>query len=137
MKPDASRLKQLIREVEGSRSDHVQSILQEQGPIREGSLVTTRRKCGKPNCRCAFGEGHFATYLSTKQRGKTRMVYVPAISLVAMTREAHSYRFFRKHRAFLVKLAQRSLLLIDRLQAALQTRERLVSVRRKKRGCKR
>ncbi len=61
------------------------------------------------------------------------MIYVSADSLAALTREAHGYRCFRKHRASLVKLAQQSLRLIDRLQAMLQSRERLVSVRRKKR----
>jgi hypothetical protein len=132
MKTDASRLKQLIREAEESRSDHVQGILQEQGPLRSGSLVTIRRKCGKPNCRCACGEGHRTTYLSTKQGGKTRMIYVSADSLESLTREAHGYRRFRKHRASLVKLAQQSLRLIDRLQVMLQTTGRLIGSKRKK-----
>lgn len=43
-----------------------------------GSLITRYVKCGKPNCRCAKGEGHPSLYLSTLHQGKTRMDYVPA-----------------------------------------------------------
>jgi hypothetical protein len=127
MKPSTSRLRQLIREIEHSRAAHVQGILQEKGPLRSGSLVTIRRKCGKPNCHCATGEGHRTTYLSTKQGGKTRMVYVPADCLETLTWQAHSYRRLRKHRASLAKLSQESLQLIDRLQVTLQTTNPIVA----------
>lgn len=123
MKTNISRLRQQIREVEESRAAHVQGILQQKGPLRSGSLVTIRRKCGKPTCHCATGDGHPSVYLSTKQEGKTRMVYVSANCLETVTRQAHSYRRLRKHRASLAKLAQKSLQLIDCLQATLQTTE--------------
>ncbi|MGH9223715.1 MAG: DUF6788 family protein, partial [Acidimicrobiales bacterium] len=29
-----------------------------------GSLFTFRRRCGKPNCRCAEGDGHESPALS-------------------------------------------------------------------------
>ncbi len=131
MKPDASRLKQLIREFEESRLAYVQDILQEQGPLRSGSLVTIRRKCGKPNCRCATGEGHSATYLSTKQSGKTRMVYLSAICLKTVAQQARSYRRFSKNRATLVKLARQSLQHIDRLQEMLQTTTSIVNKKKR------
>lgn len=123
MKANISRLRQQIREVEESRAAHIQGVLQQKGSLRSGSLVTIRRKCGKPTCHCATGDGHPSVYLSTKQEGKTRMVYVSANCLETVTRQAHSYRRLRKHRAFLAKLAQKSLQLIDRLQTMLQTTE--------------
>jgi hypothetical protein len=116
----ASRLKQLIREIEDSRSGIVQGILHEQGPLRSGSLITIRRKCGKPTCHCTTGEGHLTTYLSIKQGGKTRMVYVPADLREELLLPTQSYRRFRKYRASLAKLSRQSLLLIDRLQQVLQ-----------------
>lgn len=62
------------------------------------------------------------------------MVYVPAISLDALTQEAHSYRRLRKHRAALVRFAQQSLHLIDRLEAALQTQSKIGVKRKMTRG---
>jgi len=48
----------------------------------QGSLVSLYRKCGKKGCRCERGEKHGpAYYLSFKEGGVTRMVYVPASRL--------------------------------------------------------
>src|ERR1700694_1072850 len=47
--------------------------------VVRGSVVVHRRKCGKPNCRCADGTAlHEATVLSYSQAGKTRFVMLPA-----------------------------------------------------------
>lgn len=51
--------------------------LQARGPVLAASLVTIHRKCGRPGCHCASGTGHRAHYLTCKQEGKTRTVYVP------------------------------------------------------------
>jgi hypothetical protein len=48
----------------------------------QGSLVVLYRKCGKKGCRCERGEKHGpAYYLSYKEGGVTRMVYIPASRL--------------------------------------------------------
>jgi hypothetical protein len=121
MKPDISRLRQQLLQAEESRTDSVQAILREQGPLRCGSLVTVVRKCGKPTCHCATGHGHPTAYLSTKQDGKTRMVYVPADCVETVGQQAQGYRRLRTHRARLAKLAHESLQIIDRLQEAIST----------------
>jgi hypothetical protein len=121
MKPDKSRLRQAIRSIEDARQEHVEGILRERGPIRGGSLVKINRKCGKPNCRCATGYGHPTTYLSSKEDGKTRMVYIPASVEAAVTQQTQRYRQLRQHRASLARLAQRSLELVDQLHVALHT----------------
>jgi hypothetical protein len=123
MKLDISRLRQQLLEAEESRKDSVQAILQAQGPLRCGSLVSVLRKCGKPTCRCAKGEGHRATYLSIKQQGTTRMLYIPAYCLETITHQANGYRHLRKHRARLAKLAQESLQIVDCLQMAMSSTE--------------
>jgi hypothetical protein len=123
---DKCRLRQKIRSLEDARREHVQSILQEQGPIRSGSLVKINRKCGKPNCHCLSGQGHPTTYLSSKENGKTRMVYLSSSMEADVSRQAQQYRYFRKHRASLAKLAQQSLDLVDQLQVTLQTTEPLL-----------
>lgn len=39
-----------------------------------GSLITLRRRCGKPNCRCVDGAAHETPALSYSQHGRTRTV---------------------------------------------------------------
>jgi hypothetical protein len=43
----------------------------------KGGVVTSGRKCGKPQCKCTKGEKHLSTYLSIKHNGKRQMVCVP------------------------------------------------------------
>lgn len=47
--------------------------------IIRSSLIVRPVKCGKPNCRCANGEGHKSLYLSSYYRGHTFLDYVPKI----------------------------------------------------------
>ena len=43
-----------------------------------GTVVTHRRRCGKPGCRCAAGEQlHESVVLSYSERGRTRFVMLP------------------------------------------------------------
>ena len=134
MKRDKNRLRQELRRTEESRSDHLQKILSERGPLRRGAFVTVQRKCGKPNCHCATGEGHPAKYLSAKEGGRTRMVYIPSHLEVSVADEAERYRGFRQARAALAKLARQSLELIDKLERALQTTKKITGKSSKKRG---
>ncbi|MBI4650055.1 hypothetical protein HY745_01940 [Candidatus Desantisbacteria bacterium] len=46
-------------------------------PFVKGGVVTSGRKCGKPQCKCTTGEKHLSTYLSIKHEGKRKMVCVP------------------------------------------------------------
>ncbi len=44
-----------------------------------GSVVELRRPCTRVHCaRCRSGERHPAIYLSFKQTGRTRLLYLPA-----------------------------------------------------------
>lgn len=46
-----------------------------------GSFVERRRKCGKPNCRCASGEPeqlHVEFLLSVLSQGKPQTFHIPA-----------------------------------------------------------
>jgi hypothetical protein len=52
-----------------------------------GSLVSQTRRCGKPGCRCADGDGHGPyTYLSARTGGSARLRYVPAAEVSAVRR---------------------------------------------------
>jgi hypothetical protein len=51
--------------------------LHPQSPVLAASLVLIHRRCGRPGCHCQKGKGHPTYYLTCKQEGKTRTVYVP------------------------------------------------------------
>jgi hypothetical protein len=42
-----------------------------------GSLVETRRRCGKPTCHCADGAGHPVWVLTYMAGGKKRTQHIP------------------------------------------------------------
>ena len=52
-------------------------------PIR-GSVVTHRRRCGKPTCRCAGGELHESIVLSYSEAGRTRFAMLPPEEVAAV-----------------------------------------------------
>ena len=55
--------------------------------------MTHRRRCGKPNCRCAAGEElHEATVLSYSEGGRTRFLMLPAAEVAAVRAAAERYR---------------------------------------------
>ena len=42
-----------------------------------GTLSERSSKCGKPNCRCARGEGHASLYLVRSHAGDVRQLCIP------------------------------------------------------------
>jgi hypothetical protein len=57
-----------------------------------GSVVTHRRRCGKPTCRCAAGEAlHESTVLSYSEGGRTRFVMLPAAEVAAVRAAVERY----------------------------------------------
>ncbi len=58
-----------------------------------GSVVTHRRRCGKPTCRCAGGESlHESTVLSYSERGRTRFVMLAPGEVAAVRAAVERYR---------------------------------------------
>jgi len=47
------------------------------GPVLQASLVQIAKHCGREGCRCQRGHKHVGNYLTFKEAGKTRTVYVP------------------------------------------------------------
>ena len=104
--------------------DDYQRQLDDLLPLRQlvkGSVYDLQTRCGKPSYDCASDPAppHTATELSWSDQGKTRLRTLPPIER-AHFQWAQNYRRFRHARAALVKLHQRILAHIDRLQAVLQ-----------------
>lgn len=45
--------------------------------VLHGSLVVRKRRCGKPNCHCADGEGHRGLVLTVRTDGRTEQIHIP------------------------------------------------------------
>jgi hypothetical protein len=61
-----------------------------------GSVVVQRRRCGKPNCRCADGQQlHEATVLSYSEGGRNRTVMLDASEVAAVRAATERYRAAR------------------------------------------
>jgi hypothetical protein len=59
-----------------NRKERIMAELAGLGGMIRGSLVETRKKCGRRECECAKGKLHKHRYLSTGSRGRNKIVYV-------------------------------------------------------------
>lgn len=130
----ASRLRQALNTLLADYQRQIQELL----PLRQlvkGSVYDLRTRCGKPSCHCASDQGplHTSTVISWSEHGKTRLRTLPAEELPHFRQAAENYRRFRQARATLVKLHQRILAHVDRLEAVLQLPPPKPAARRRKR----
>lgn len=117
----ASRLRQTLQTLLDDYRRQIDTLL----PLRQlvkGSVYDLRTRCGKPSCHCASDQGppHTSTVISWSEQGKTRLRTLPPGELSHFRQLAENYRRFRQARAALVKLHQRIVDHIDRLENALQ-----------------
>src|SRR5260370_27529695 len=99
-----------------------QNQLQAKGPVLAASLVTIRRACGNPNCRCARGKKHLGHYLTWKVKAKTHTAYVP-VDLVPQAKQWTQEN--RRPKQLALELTQLSLAPIHtQLNAQLLNRRR-------------
>jgi hypothetical protein len=73
MKTDSAAMTELVKQRFGLWRDVIRA-----GDFVRGSVVVLRRPCTYGNCRlCREGKRHPATYLSMKEKGRTRLIYLP------------------------------------------------------------
>lgn len=61
-----------------------------------GSLSKHYRKCGKPTCRCATGEGHPLWQLTFMVKGKKRVEHIPPEWVEEIQRRVDAGREFKE-----------------------------------------
>ena len=130
----ASRLRQVLKTLLDDYQHQIDTLL----PLLQlvkGSVYDLRTRCGKPSCHCASDEGplHTATVISWSEHGKSRLRTLPPGELSHFRQLAENYRRFRQARAALVKLHQRVMAHIDRLEATLELPPPKPASRRRKR----
>jgi len=80
-----------------------------------GSLSETRRRCGKPTCHCATGEGHLSAYLTFMVEGRKRVERIPAAWVADVRRRVQAGRAFKEAVAEMLA-ANAQLLVLERQQ---------------------
>ena len=62
------------------------------GVLLRGSLITLKRKCGKPTCSCVDGDRHATPALSYSVKGKTRILTLRSCDVPTIRRGLMNYR---------------------------------------------
>ena len=89
--------------------------LQRSEPMVQGSFYLLRRKCGKPNCRCATGPPHATYVLTRSEQGRDRLYTVPKDQRAQVRKWAAEYRRYQRARAVLAKRHLHLLSLVDQM----------------------
>lgn len=76
-----------------------------------GSLSQTRRRCGKPTCHCAAGDGHPSWYLTFMVEGQKRVERIPAAWVEDVRRRVDAGREFKQAVAEVLAATARLLVL--------------------------
>lgn len=63
--------------------------------VLRGTLRTFRRRCGKPNCRCAGGEPHESPALTYTERGRTKTLTLTDTEMVEVAAALARYETAR------------------------------------------
>ena len=89
--------------------------LQRSQPMVQGSFYLLRRKCGKPNCRCALGQLHATYVLTRSEAGRDRLYTIAKEERARLRQWAAEYRRYQRARAVLVRRHLRLLALVDQI----------------------
>jgi hypothetical protein len=114
MSANLSRLRQKLWRAYAALARTLRQLQRDQ-PMVQGSFYLLRRKCGKPNCRCASGQLHASWVLTRSEAGKDRIYPVPKDQRARVRRWALEYRRYQRARAALVKALPRLVALADQM----------------------
>ena len=115
--PSRARLRQRLRRL---TEEHHQllEVAYELTPLWRGLVLDAKRKCGKPNCRCARGEWHVSPMLSDRSGERQRSLAVKGQDLELFGRLTEAYRKVRASRVRLGKIQREILQVFDALEVA-------------------
>ena len=67
------------------------------GSFLKGNIVTMKRTCGYPKCKCVLeGKKHESMYIGKKQDGTTKMIYVPKHLEEEVEKKINAYHSIKK-----------------------------------------
>jgi hypothetical protein len=110
-----SRMRQSLIEL-AKEIESIVHVFAERDTIVKGTVYEQKRKCGKPNCRCAKGEPHISMVLSCSEEGRTKLRMIPEGHLKDLQLLTQRYQRFRQARARLGQIYKKMTSLIDQLE---------------------
>ncbi len=114
MSADTSKLRQQLWRAYAALARTLRRLQRSQ-PMVRGSFYPLRRKCGKPNCRCARGLLHATYVLTRSEQGRDRLYTVPKTQRAQLRQWAGEYRRYQRARAVLVKRHLHLLAIVDQM----------------------
>ncbi len=114
MSADVSTLRQQLWRLHAALARTLR-LLHRSEPMVQGSFYLLRRRCGKPNCRCAQGQLHASWVITRSEQGQDRLYSVPAEQRARLRALTAEYRRYQRARARLVKQHLQMLHLVDTL----------------------
>lgn len=109
-----SKLRQQLCRAHEAAGRILKHFLRDQ-PLTPGSFYLQKRRCGKPNCRCARGQLHTAWVITRSQDGATCTFMVPDPERARLRQLTREYRRYHRARALLAKRHGQILALADQL----------------------
>lgn len=91
----ASRIRQRLSQIPAELAAEVRRMVRVREMVR-GYVYHSRRRCGKPSCRCARGEVHEAWVIATKVDGKQTTRSLSPERRKRVQQLAEDYRRFRQ-----------------------------------------
>ena len=104
-----------IRELEARHKSLITKLLQKRPMIR-GTLGQAYRRCGKPTCWCARGEGHPYLRITWTEQAQSKIKMVRKEDAKWVKKVTDNYRAFRKRRAELRKVHEELNKLLNRFE---------------------
>ncbi|MBM3709479.1 MAG: hypothetical protein FJW61_03540 [Actinobacteria bacterium] len=118
---DISKIRKKIRDLSLERFKAEMELLKDYSRKRllYGSVVKKYKACGKGGCKCTRGLLHGPFYyLTYKQDGKTKMIFIKKNMWEAAIKLNDNYRKVRKLRADISKINKKILTLLDEIEKA-------------------
>jgi hypothetical protein len=103
IEPDISKLRQQLRRACAARAKTWRRPQRSQPRAAQGCFYLLRRKCVKPNCRCATAQLHANYVLTRSEAGKDRLYPAPKYRRAQGRQWAPECRRYQRARALLTQ----------------------------------
>jgi len=101
----ASQIRQRLSQIPTEMAGEVRRVVHVRETLR-GYVYHSRRRCGKPSCRCARGELHEAWVVATKVGGKQTTRSLGGRQRDRVERLCENYRQFRQAESAMRRLCR-------------------------------
>ena len=117
-KDRASRIRQRLLQIPTEMAGEARRMVRMREMLR-GYVYHSRRRCGKPSCRCARGELHEAWVVATKVGGKQTTRSLGGGLRRRVQRLSEDYRRFRQAQSTMRKLCKEAAELARELEGLI------------------